>query len=401
MLHKRETTPAVVKFGGSVLRSVTGFRNMVEIVGQLLTSADRERPSQLLVVVSAFASTTRDLEKAARIAQTSDLQSALHTVDSLIDLHNGFAAQLLSTPESRVAIEELIVATGADVKSLLQGIAITRQLTERTLDRVIAHGELLALHIARHVIAESGIDAAWTDARRLVVTNEDFGAAIPLIEKTRIHVAATLLPLLHEHDCVLIQGFVGATENGVVTTMGRESSTLTATLLAELIGATSVTLFTNVEGVRSADPFVFSDTLHHRYLSYDQANIAAHHGLKLLYATTIEPAKRAGIPVKVVSASNPNGPATIISETSGGDTPILSLEQGPELATISVTLCNLKVLFAALGKLAMSFNDSDTWFVVANPHEHVFTITLPETNARSVATLLHQEILRHYKEEIT
>jgi aspartate kinase len=293
---------------------------------------------------------------------------------------------LLESGSEREALLALIDSVAVEVRQLLEGIGITRQLTARTLDRVMAYGELLALHIARHVLANGGVDTAWTDARRLVVTDEMFGAASPLPDKTRVHVQATLRPLLAKHQCVLVQGFVGATEEGVVTTMGRESSTLTATLLAELLEAESVTLFTDVEGVRTADPHRFEHTSVHPRLSYDQAALAAGHGLKLLYATTMEPAKRAGIPVHIRSAQKPDGEHTEIGLQGAEPTPIVILAEG----RVSVVLANQAKVLQAVGLLAAEVQGAESWHLVANPEEHAVELTVPPLSAEPIARRLHE-----------
>ncbi|RPI67624.1 MAG: hypothetical protein EHM43_07180, partial [Ignavibacteriae bacterium] len=306
----------VTKFGGAVLRTPEGFRAMVEIL--------RQAPPGV-VVVSAFASTTRNLETAARTAAGGHEADAERLLKELMHVHDDLIASLISSPDEAASLRALLGEVDAQLHALLGGVAITRQLTARTLDRILAYGELMALHIARHVLKGAGIDAAWCDATTLVVTTDDHGAASPLTEKSQVRVDKLLRPMLDTHQFVLVQGFVGATENGTVTTMGRESSNLSATFLASLLGADEVRIWTDVEGIRTGDPALAEKTDGIPTLSYEQARTAAHHGVKLLFATMIEPAERAGIPIRIGSVWNPSGGETRISHTDGDPLPIVAV----------------------------------------------------------------------------
>ncbi len=400
---------SVVKFGGAVLRSAEGFRRMLGIVQSLLAADSAETPTQsappiaappstatakapnprILIVVSAFASTTRNLEQMAREALIGKGALAQSLLEEVLDLHRGFMRDVLTPENDPLPLNELISNVGLELQQLLEGVEVTRQLTPRTLDKILSYGELLALHITRHVLSWNGVDAGWTDARRVIVTDDSFGEARPLPEKSRVMIHESLKPLLESHACVLVQGFVGATEDGVVTTMGRESSTLTATLLAELLQAKAVTLYSDVEGVRSADPHQFSNTVPRPSMSYDQAAIAARHGLKLLYATTIEPAKRAGLPVEIVSAEHPQGAKTVIGPTGPDECPIV-LHQPHQVA---VVLANHRRVLQVVGLLAAEFHDSASWNVIAVPDGHSVVISCEGCTTKAIAGRLHELLI--------
>lgn len=387
------------------MRSPTGFRQMVDVVQSLRTAGEPTsgslRPG-IVLVISAFGSTTRELERSARLAQEQRLDESARVLDSIAAEHLLFVHELFCNSSAKQALELLVQETVLEIRTVLSGVSVTKQLSLRSLDRILAYGELLALHIARHLLADNGIDTSWADARRVVVTDDEYGAANPDMQKTQIHVNNTLLPKIQDHDCVLIQGFVGTTIDGATTTMGRESSTLTATILAALVKAQQVRIYTDVSGVCSADPKTFPDAITHTHLSFEQAAIAAHHGLKLLYTTTIEPANNAGIPVHIINATQPER-STVIGMQASAYAPIIIVPQeapsdgtddNTERRTLHVVLANQSAMLTCLGALAAEHQNSNTWHVLADPDHQVVTLHLPATSFLTVAKQIHHFLIR-------
>lgn len=370
----------VTKFGGAVLSTPEGFRAMVDIL----------RSSQPgLVVVSAFASTTRNLESAARAAAAGLEAETDQRLRDVMDVHTALIGSVAAADAG--SLHSLLSEVEANLRTLLSGVAITRQLTPRTLDRILAYGELMALHIARHVVKGAGMDVVWCDATSVLVTTDEYGSASPLTEKSQVRVDKVLRPLLNDHHFVMLQGFVGATENGTVTTMGRESSNLTATFMASLLGADSVHIWTDVEGIRTGDPAIMSDTQHIPVLSYEQATIAAHHGVKLLFATMIEPAERAGIPIHISSIWNPTAGTTVIGREAGDPLPIVAIHDanGAELRNVDVIFVSPEEWLSALSSSITSVNDTDSFYVISDPNDHSVTISVDADDAPSLAIQIH------------
>ncbi|MCO6466129.1 MAG: hypothetical protein J5I53_05900 [Bradyrhizobiaceae bacterium] len=408
-----DAATVVVKFGGAVLQSASGFRSMQRTIAGILDGTDvllgHHAPAglRLLVVVSAFASTTRDLEYAALLSQRGQREQAQLALNSLAEKHLAFVNELIDD-EGEIQTLTLVIREAAqEIAGLLDSVDVTRQLTPRTLDRVLAYGELLALHIARHVLTQAGIRAAWTDARRILVTNNEHGHARPLAEKSAVLIRETLSPLLDNHECVVIQGFVGATQDGITTTMGKESSTLTATFLGALLHADEVRLYTDVAGVCSADPKVFPNAVTHSVLSFDQARIAAHQGLKLLYATAIEPAQQAAIPVRILDASKPdratmiggNGvpyaPIVILPDASGSN----GTDSDTTQTVVCIVLANTAMVLQCLGRLSTMFSDSASWEIAILPDQQRVELRLPAESAHTIAQYIHNELVSHHSQQ--
>lgn len=295
----------VCKFGGAVLATPEGFPTMASIV-----AAHTGEP--VVLVVSALGSTTRLLDRAIEQARTGDSEGARGTVDELVDLHNACIDGLDLGGDHDVRLRALLEERRMGLQALLRGVSTTRQCTARVRDRVLSWGEDIAREITVQWLRFSGVPCVGVPARSVIVTTDSYGSAQPIADATSRHALAIIAPLLEQHGVVVIEGFVGQTTAGDVTTMGRESSNLTATLVGSVLHARMVTIFTDVEGVRSADPHQLNGTSLRPHLSYAQARVAAKAGVKLLYPTMMEPAERAGIPIRIASAINLHGASTII-----------------------------------------------------------------------------------------
>lgn len=383
-----------MKFGGAVLRDEAGFRCM----GKILSTSQ----TPVLVVVSAFASATRDLEGAARLAQKGLHDEALAGITALITTHRELVHALFAEdPHLYEAMSDFIDEVGTQLRDLVTGVTITRQLTPRTLDRILAYGELLALHIARHVLQLEKLDVVGIDAGQIVVTTNEHGNAIPLVEKTRVRVEHDLRPLFANHRCVLIQGFVGKTEEGATTTMGKESSNLTASLLGSMLGADEIVIWTDVEGVRSADPDICSDTRLRPNMSYTQARAAARNGLKLLYPTMIDPAERARVPLRIACAHKPEGESTVIDGARHDCKPIVVVsplaadDRGSDTLTAVTTLfANTRDWLACTASVTNALHDGTTIDVMVQHGDVAMVMHVPHEHAQTVAETFHKRLIQ-------
>lgn len=317
----------VMKFGGSVTQNSKGFAAIGAILEQF-------RSEPIVAVISAFGQTTRRLSEAARIAETGDEEHALSIVKDLIFRHTAFAAELLQSPQTRDALHMLIEAGASKLRDTLRGIAITRECTPRTHDMILSFGELFAVHITKHVLAEKGFSVSFVDATSIIATNNIHGFAEPDRELTFTQVREHLLPKLQPGHVVVVQGFVGKSQRGDITTMGLESSNLTATLLGETLQAQEVIIWSDVEGIRTADPNSVQNTLPLYRLSYSQAKTLAAHGIKLLHTRMIAPVERSGVPLRLCSAFSPNGDSTVISHEEFPTLPVIIIQPGSTIAEV-------------------------------------------------------------------
>lgn len=368
-----------MKFGGAVLSDAHGFSQMTNIVlPQVGTEA-------LLLVVSAIGSTTSALDGASRIAAFGNIEKATAELQEIVDNHRQLASQVIIDEFTLEALNLLIADAARMIGDLLEGIAIVRQRTPRTRDAVLAYGEFLALHIARHAILQHGIDCAPVDARTVIVTDDNYGQALPNLSATASRAEHNLMPVLASHSVVLTQGFVGRALNGDTTTMGKESSNLSATILAKVCNATELIIWTNVSGIRTTDPSVLSTARLVPHLTYEQAALLAYFGLKLFYPTMMEPARSANIPIKVGSPADPLGECTII-DANTGDQPepmIIPMEQHGKVCVIFASPARC----LEAGSLLMEqFN---IMYFEVNVAEQVCLIKLPRASVPAASVLLH------------
>lgn len=385
-----------MKFGGAVLRNPDGFLAMANILKS-------ESKVPIMAVASAFSSSTRTLERAARLAENGQQELALATAKSVVEDHARLAEVLLGVEATRSALAHMVGEGAAAIHNLLRGISITRELTARTLDAVLSYGEFFALHIVKHYLLEQNIPAVALDSRSLIVTDSAFTAATPLLEPTRRRIETVARPLLAAGAVVLTQGFVGADIRGETTTMGKESSNLTATLLGEMLGSDEIVVWTDVPGIQTADPKITVNTRLIPAMSYDDAALAAHSGLKLLYPTMIDPLRRSNSTLSIRSAFEPDELGTRIA---GGETTpppaLLSmrrLERPHDNRFVSVPKsrivamnCSAAQMFRALQQYDNEqFRQSD-FAIELGTTPNVQSLEVQETLAPDLIRFLHKQL---------
>jgi aspartate kinase len=289
----------VCKFGGTSVGSAQAMREAAAIVAEAL-------PQAPLVVLSAMSATTDGLFRAARLAERGELAQARAELESIFERHRAAAVELLT--DGLPAVNEELARHRDELEVLLHGVSLLRELTRRTLDAIVSHGELLSSVLFIRLLERRGIAGQWFDVRRVMRTDAQFGSAVPqrsaIAELCRVH----LLPLLTPGRTVVTQGYLGATEQGHATTLGRGGSDYSATLLGAAVAASEVQIWTDVEGVLTADPRVVPDARPIATLTFAEAAEMAAFGAKVLHPATIQPAVEADIPVTVRHTGRPRGP---------------------------------------------------------------------------------------------
>ena len=291
--------PVVLKFGGTSVRDADALRRLIQIV--------RNTSGAPVVVVSALAGVTNALVDLAR--GRGDRAATTACLDALLERHLDLAYALTSGALQQAAIEHLA--------AIFQGAgALARReapLSAAERDTLLAAGELASSRLVSAVLASAGVDAIWIDARRAVVTDDRHGAARPCLEQTRDAARREILPYLAAARVPVIGGFVGATRAAQPTTLGRGGSDYSAAILAAALDAVRVEIWTDVDGLLSADPAVVSDAQSLPHLSGVEAYDLARFGARVLHAGTLEPTAQPRIPVVVRNARRPAGSGTQIS----------------------------------------------------------------------------------------
>ncbi|MGH9373400.1 MAG: aspartate kinase, partial [Vicinamibacterales bacterium] len=267
MMSNVESGPVILKFGGTSVGDTEAIGRLVRHV-----AAARQRQT-VVVVVSALSGITDRLFQLASAAAAGDEAAIRAGIVELQERHARVARQVAADPDS---LTELMTGELAELRNLLHAVATLKDASPRTRDAIAAFGELLSSHIVEGACAASGLQAVWIDPRRVLVTNDTFGSALPLMAETAAAAAAHLAPALAEGRVPVIGGYVGATADGVTTTLGRGGSDYSAAILGAAVDATEIQIWTDVDGMMTADPRIVSSTHVVPRLSFDEASELAY-----------------------------------------------------------------------------------------------------------------------------
>ncbi len=299
----------VLKFGGSSLATPASIR----AVGRILLDARRREP--VIVVVSAFQGVTNQLLECARLAERGE-SSYEQTFEQIARRHRSAVAHLVRTRRVRVRAE--VDALLTELQGTLQGIHLLRHCPVRALDMTASFGERLSALIIAAYLGHSHA-AAFADARQFVVTDDQFTHANVIFGKTNRATRAYFARLFRRRPGVIpvVTGFVASTEDGQTTTIGRNGSDYSAAIVGAALGASVIEIWTDVDGVLSADPRAVSSAFVLPQISYEEAMELSYFGAKVLHSATIAPAVAKHIPILIKNTFNPAAPGTLISGRRG------------------------------------------------------------------------------------
>lgn len=295
----------VMKFGGTSVGDVGAIENAVRIVER-----ERRRMPQTVVVLSAMSGVTNLLLDSAAQAVAGDREVGARTARELEDRHLQTARKLIADQQLLEGLAGEVSSHCHDLRSLLEAIAILGEATPRALDAVASFGERLSIRLFTAVLRDRGIPAEFIESTQLVVTDDHFQAAHPDLVATRRKVQERVVPLLERGEVAVVSGFLGATPDGVVTTLGRGGSDYSAALLAAALDAAEVIIWTDVDGVMTADPRVVPEAQTIPELSYRELAELAYFGAKVLHPMTIRPVVEQGIDLTIRNTFNPDHPGT-------------------------------------------------------------------------------------------
>ena len=301
-----------MKFGGTSVGSAERLEGVARLVAE-------NRARSPLVVVSALGGVTDQLIRAARLALRRDLE-ATAVVDDLRRRHQEAIRGLLPEGPERERLLVHVEAVLSELGVLYQGVHYLEELTPRSLDAISAMGERLSFEIAAAALAERGLPTQAVDSRQVLVTDDAFGRAQPRLAETKTRLRARVLPLLQQGRIPLLPGFIGATEEGVTTTLGRGGSDWSASLFGSLLDAEEIQIWTDVDGMLTVDPRAVPGARPVPEVSFAEAAELAYLGAKVLHPATIRPAVEKGILVRVLNTMNPTAPGTRIVAEAVGET---------------------------------------------------------------------------------
>jgi aspartate kinase len=296
----------VMKFGGTSVGSAERIAQAA-----LLVAAARDKGHDVVAVTSAMSGVTNLLISAAQEASKGTLDPSLR--QRVFDRHEAVARAVISDEAARLSVLEQIDQRLDRFEKLCFGLSMVHELTPRLLDAIAGIGEMLAAPLVAGAVAARGRPSTVIIATDVIVTTDQFGGAEPLMDETRARVAAHVRPLIDRGESPVMTGFIGATVDGVLTTLGRGGSDYSASILGAALGADEIWIWTDVDGVLTANPADVPEARTLPEISYSEASELAYYGAKVLHYKTILPAFRQRIPLRILNSFDPSRPGTRVS----------------------------------------------------------------------------------------
>jgi aspartate kinase len=358
----------VAKFGGTSVADAASIRRVIEIIR-------RRRKDRPVVVVSALAKVTDALLKLAQLADGDEAVD--QAISGLVQRHEQIAADL---PGAGQPLRQ-IYGEAEELRRELLG-SRARAATAADLDAIAARGELWSSRLVAAALAGAGLESVWVDIRPIMVTDGRFTRATPYIQVVNKRARDCLRPLADSGKIPVTQGFIGATATGVPTTLGRGGSDFTAALLGAALDAERVEIWTDVDGLMTADPRIVSSARSLKAASYEEAAELATFGAKILHPATALPLVRAGIPIVILNSKHPEstgttvGPEAVLERV--GDSPIRSISWKQGITVVNIRAPRMLGAYGFLRTLFEVFERYETVVDVLASGEVSVSLTIED-----------------------
>jgi aspartate kinase len=379
----------VLKFGGTSVADDDAIRRVVAIVADerrtaatLPHRAASARPGARIagpvVVVSALGGVTDRLLEVAAIARRGDAAHALELVDQLYVRHLDVLS-VLAPGDHGGPTPEAVDALFRQLRAITGAVAVLHEASPRSLDAIAAIGELASSRIVTAALQSAGIPAVWADPRAVVATDDAFTCAAPLVEEIDVQAPLHLRPALEAGQVVVTGGFVGATRRGVTTTLGRGGSDYSAALLGAALGADEIQIWTDVDGMLTADPRVIERPRLVPFLSFAEAAELAYFGAKVLHPKSIQPAAARNIPVRILNTFRPDAPGTLIADGLCLEaSPVTALACKKGITVVTITSTRMLMAYGYLHRLFEVFERFRTPVDVVSTSEVSVSVTIDD-----------------------
>jgi aspartate kinase len=376
----------VMKFGGTSIGSAERMKNVAEIV------AHHAQRTEAVVVVSAMGGVTDMLIRAASEASQGDREHWKNVRRELAHRHREVADQLLKAGEQAAVLPRLADAV-ANFEDLCSGFSLVREVTPRAMDTLSSLGEVMSANLMAAILRSRGTPAEAVDATELVVTDDNFGNATPIFEETNAKTRQRLAGLRRRGVLPVITGFRGATRAGACTTLGRGGSDYSGTIVGAALDADEVWIWTDVDGVMTADPRLVPEARILPEISYREAIELSFFGAKVLHPKTIQPVMKKKIPVWIKNSFNPACPGTCIvpsaTNNQRGVKAITSVSKA-DIITVSGKDTLSFPRLAAKAFSSVSLEDIPTLMVTQSSADNVLCFAVHDADLRRVKAHLEK-----------
>ena len=367
----------VMKFGGTSVESAAA----IERVASIVKARAKRRP---VVVVSAMGKTTNKLLAIASTAIDGKREEYIRQIHDLRDFHSR-EARLVVPLADRAELDRLLDEHFQELTELVKGLAVLGELTPRSIDAISSYGERLSSHIVSLAFRHFGMHTAHLDSRQVIVTDRRHTQAAPLYPETYARLAAVVPALAGnnaEDKIVVMGGFIAATEDGVTTTLGRGGSDFTASIVGAGIGAEEIQIWTDVDGMLTADPTILAGGHRVKTISFAEAAELAYFGAKVLHPATVVPAIEKNIPVLILNSRRPDVSGTrIVSEAVPCGNVVKSIACKRRITLVNVHSTRMLMAHGFLRRIFEVFDRHETAVDMVSTSEVSVSLTIDNTKA--------------------
>lgn len=269
-----------------------------------------------VLVASAMGGVTNLLLETANLAVQRENSLVRKNIDALRERHSQVIDALVKNPGMKAALIEDQIRIFSELSNLYHGVSLLKELSIRSLDAIASVGEILSCMQIAAILNDCAIPAEFIDSRQLIRTDARFGEATVDFSVTNENLRSKLIPLVDGNIVPVVTGFIAATEDGLTTTLGRSGSDYTGSIVGAALGSEEIWIWTDVDGVMTADPRYVSGAIVLSQISYREAAEMSYFGAKVIHPKTMLPAIESGIPIRIKNTFNPTYPGTLISRAA-------------------------------------------------------------------------------------
>lgn len=361
-----------MKFGGTSVGDVPAFERVFRIVSEQI----EKNP---VVIVSAMTKVTDALLNAFEIAKRGEIENAILSLDEHFERHQAVASEFLTEAQQKLFQIEIDFAQ-KELSELLMRVSRRSLPLSMLKDAIVSYGEQLSSRLLAEVLKSKDIAARQMDSRRLIVTDDEYGAAVPIWDETEKLIKIELETLIANGEVPIMGGFIAASRSGETTTLGRGGSDYSAALVAAALRANELQIWTDVTGVMTCDPRICGEARTIPVLSYEEAAELAYFGAKVLHPKTIQPAVDYSIPVRVCNTFEPDVIGTMVLAESGeAPNKIKSIAHKKNITILRISSARMLGSYGFMSALFQVFERYRTVIDVISTSEVSVALTLDNT----------------------
>jgi aspartate kinase len=371
----------VMKFGGTSVADQPAIERLIAIVrAQRQADAQQEGGDARgpILVVSALSGVTDRLLGIAAEAGAGDTEGARNNLRDLRQRHLT-VSQVIADGVQRERVVAFLDREFDELERIAHALGVLREVSPRWLDALAAAGEILSSRMVAAALSAEGLLGTWIDARRAVVTNGEHTLAAPLLPETTDALAREVDPALASGRIPVMGGFVGATKDGLTTTLGRGGSDYSAAIVGACLGAGEIQIWTDVDGMLTADPRLVAQPQVVPHLSFAEASELAYFGAKVLHPSTIMPAVTRNIPVRILNSHRPHARGTLITgERPPSEQPLTAIASKKQVSVVDITSTRMLMAHGFLRRLFEVFERHKTAVDVVTTSEVTVSVTVDD-----------------------